>query len=292
MPSVHTADRAYLSGVSDPSDSRTPLADGPVAAALAGRGVAWPVPSLRASTGSTNDDVLALAAAGAPEGTCVVAEEQVAGRGRHGRVWESPVGAGLWCSVLVRAGDQPAERWALLSLAAGLAVVEALDVACGVRAELKWPNDVVVIAAACGGGGGAGDGSLRKIGGILAQAGPDGTVVLGMGTNVSLLSAELPVPTASSVLLEGGRTDRTALLAALLAALERRLAQWRTDEAALLADYRAQCTTIGRLIEVDLPGGERLRGHVTGIDDGGRLLVSDGAKTTTVAAGDVVHATI
>jgi len=86
----------------------------------------WPIPDLLGSVGSTNDVIAERAAAGAPEGTCVVAEEQVAGRGRRGRTWVSPPGSGLWVSVLVRAADRPVEARGLLPLLAGMAARTAL----------------------------------------------------------------------------------------------------------------------------------------------------------------------
>ena len=120
-----------------------------------------------ASTASTNDDGLAWAAAGAPEGAWIVAGMQTAGRGRRGRVWASPPGAGLYLSVVFRpwpatAPDSPSDpAMSLLTVMAGVAVVEASADATGVRATLKWPNDVVVET----------DGAPpRKLAGILAEA--------------------------------------------------------------------------------------------------------------------------
>ena len=263
-----------------------------VADLLAPLGLPWPAPVLLAATASTNDEVEALARAGAPEGACVVADEQTAGRGRRDRTWSSPPGTGLLASVLVRPGEAPPELVAWLPLVAGVAATDALAEACGVRAELKWPNDLVVVAAACGGSDGP-----RKLGGILSTVLPagvsgDAAVVIGIGINVALTSAELPVPRATSVLLEGGNADRGALLVALLVALHHRLDQWRSGHDALRADYRARCATIGRRVEVQLPGERVVSGIVTGIDDDGHLLVSDGESTSTVIAGDVIHATI
>mgnify|MGYP006280584183 CR=1 FL=1 len=217
----------------------------------------------------------------------MVAEEQTHGRGRLDRTWVSPPGAGLWTSVLVRPKGQPVERLGLLSLVAGLAAVDALGDACRVRAELKWPNDIVVVSAGCGGAGG-----YRKIGGILSHAVSAETVVIGIGINVSMTSDELPVALASSVLLEGGAPDRAALLVALLQRLRTRLIQWRDDDPGLMADYRHLCRTIGRLVDVTLPSGATLSGLVSGVDDSGHLLVTDGESTTIVTAGDVVHASI
>jgi BirA family transcriptional regulator, biotin operon repressor / biotin---[acetyl-CoA-carboxylase] ligase len=273
--------------VSASEGSRQPLDASDVERRLDDLSVTWPMPVLKAQTSSTNLDVEALARAGAPEGTCVVAEEQVAGQGRLDRTWVSPPGAGLWMSVLVRAGDVPMDRWAWLSLAAGLAARDALRSAAGVNAELKWPNDLMVPSVACGGSGGP-----RKLGGILSHVVDEDAVVVGIGVNVAMRSADLPVPEASSVLLEGGNVDRAGLLAALLAALQVRVAQWRSGDAALASDYREACISIGRLVEVLLPNGSELRGMVAGIDDQGHLLVNDGEETTRVTAGDVVHAAI
>lgn len=273
--------------MSGTDDLREPLDLADVRQRIREAGLDWPEPILLASVGSTNDEVEALALSGAPEGTCVVAEEQTAGRGRLDRTWVSPPGAGLWMSVLVRAGEVPRDRWGLLSLVAGLAVVDALAEAADVRAELKWPNDVVVVAAACGG-----DGGLKKIGGILSAAPGEDAIVLGIGVNVSLRGDELPIPMASSVLLEAGRLDRAALLVALLAALRLRVGQWRSGDRAVIDDYRHLCSTIGRVVDVDLPDGTRATGIVSGVDDHGHLLISDGESTRRITAGDVVHATI
>ncbi len=279
-----------MSGVSDerPTGKLDPER---VESLMVGRST-WPRPTIVASTGSTNDDLEALARAGAPEGTCVAADEQMSGRGRLDRTWVSPPGAGLWTSVLVRPGDAPADRVTWLPLVAGVAVSDALHDASAVRAELKWPNDLVVIAAACGGSEGP-----RKLGGILSTLVPDAggegsAVILGIGINVDMSGRDLPVKQATSVLLEGGNLDRSALLAALLISLEQRLAQWRAADDSVERDYRTRCATIGRLVDVELPNGDRVRGVVSGIDDDGHLVVSDGEETSRITAGDVVHATI
>lgn len=259
---------------------------------LLARGVDWPAPVILESTESTNSDLEVLAREGAPEGTSVVADQQTAGRGRLDRTWVSPPGAGLWFSVLVRPGDVPADRLGWLPLVAGLAATDALMEACSVRAELKWPNDLVAIAAACGGSEGP-----RKLGGILSSVVPDAgglgdAVVMGIGINVNMGSADLPVKHGTSVLLEGGRLDRTQLLISVLAALHERLRQWRAGDEAVPRDYRVRCATIGRRVEVAMPSGTTVTGIVSGIDDDGHLLVSDGESTARITAGDVIHATI
>ena len=136
---------------------------------LAASGCLWPAPIYVESTGSTNADVLALASPGALDGTCVVAGEQTAGRGRHGRDWISDSGVGLWSSTLVRSTD----RLARLPLLAALAVVDVARDVGAMAWNIKWPNDVL-------------DSSGRKVAGILVEGvGADsGTAVVGIGLNV------------------------------------------------------------------------------------------------------------
>lgn len=267
--------------MADPNSERAPLTAEGVAKALSTEGVTWPRPQLLVHVGSTNDQVLELAANGAAEGTCVVAEEQVAGRGRRDRTWASPPGAGLWCSVLVRAGDVPRDRWALVPIAAGLAARAAIA-GSGVDAVLKWPNDVVVLVS----------GEVRKLAGVLVQAGAGDALAVGIGINVSLRIDELPVPTATSIAMSGGSTDRAALLAQLLAALSAQLELWRSDPAALLAEFRESCATVGKAVVVDLPDGRQVRGEAVDIDAHGHLVVEASGNRETFSAGDVVHATI
>ena len=126
--------------------------------------------------GSTNDEAARLAELGAAEGTTVIASAQTAGRGRFGRTWFSPPGAGLYVSVDL---PRPSGRAAIVSLAGGVAVAEGIRAATGLPVEIKWPNDIVVDA---------GLGRRRKLAGILAEASttPDGLqyIVLGFGINL------------------------------------------------------------------------------------------------------------
>lgn len=240
--------------------------------------MAWPTPVILDEVDSTNR-VLAERPM-APEGTSVIAEIQTAGRGRLGRQWESPWGSGVWMSVLVHPADQARSDWAALPLIAALAVRDACARACGLAVGLKWPNDLVVNAS-----------EVRKLGGILVEVvGPD-AVVIGMGTNMSMSREELPTPTATSVLLEGGTPDREAFIAALMEALSVRLAQWRAEGFPREA-YLEACFTVGRSVRVDLPDGSVLEGLATGITDDGQLIVARGREEVIVAAGDVIHATI
>jgi BirA family biotin operon repressor/biotin-[acetyl-CoA-carboxylase] ligase len=248
----------------------------------------WTALDVVASTGSTNADLLARAAAdaAAPEGQALVAEEQTAGRGRLGRAWTSVPGASLTFSVLLRPVTVPAARRGWLPLLAGVAVVSAVRSVGGVQAALKWPNDVL-----------AGD---RKLTGILAEQSPDGAaVVIGIGVNVATPADALPVsPTglpATSLLAEGAPVAREPLLLAILAELERWYTAFRADpdpvRTGLLDAYRPLCVTLGQRVRVELPVGRSVTGVATGIDPDGRLLVAaePGDQPVAISAGDVVH---
>jgi BirA family biotin operon repressor/biotin-[acetyl-CoA-carboxylase] ligase len=210
------------------------------------------------ATTSTNDRARDLAQAGAPHGTLVTAAEQTAGRGRQGRTWTAPRGSALLLSVVLR--DPPT----LLPLAAALAVAEI----AGARAQIKWPNDVLL------------DG--RKVAGILAEGRPqDGWAVLGIGLNVALRIEDLPPElhdTAGTLGLEPADLEPT--LERLLAGLERTLV---LDEETLLEAYRARDALRGR--EVSWATG---RGRAAGIDGEGRLVVElrEGGRTA-LSAGEV-----
>lgn len=228
-------------------------------------------------TGSTNADLLEQARAGVAEGLVLVAEEQTAGRGRLGRAWSAPARAALTFSVLLRPAGVPPTRLGWLPLLTGVAVATAVRDQAGVRASLKWPNDVLV--------------GERKLAGILAEAHGD-AVVVGVGLNVTLSQPELPVPTATSLLIEhAASTDRTSLLAAILTGLGRRYQAWRKDpsQADLRDGYLRWCATIGREVRVELPGGALLTGTATDVDDAGRLVVRTPERLVPVGAGDVVH---
>lgn len=246
-----------------------------------------------AETASTNADVVAAARAGAAAGLVRVAEHQHGGRGRLGRSWQAPPRSGLTLSVLVRP-DVSAEHWPWLPLLTGVAVAEACRRTAEVDAVLKWPNDVLV------------DG--RKLAGVLAErvetpSGP--AAVLGVGLNVSLRESELPIPAATSLALAGARTlDRAVLLRSVLRTLAALLEAWQEargepalGRSGLHASYTSRCSTLGRLVRVDLPDGSTVHGRATEVDDGGRLVVETALRDRpgaaphrlALSAGDVVH---
>lgn len=231
------------------------------------------------STGSTNADVAAAARAGAAPGLVLVASEQSSGRGRRDRTWASPAGKSVAISVLLQ--PRPAfSQWGWLSLLAGLAVSAALSEIAPdpSRINLKWPNDVLV-------GG-------RKVCGILSEVvqRPDGNcAVVGMGVNIALTDEELPVPTATSLLLEEIDTDQNQVVAAILRHFENHYARWQ-EQGSLRADYEARCASVGTELQVVVDEHRTVAGTGHGVDDAGRLLVETAAGVETFAAGDVVHA--
>lgn len=242
----------------------------------------WRSVTVAGETGSTNADLLAQAAEGAPEGTVLVANAQRAGRGRMGRSWVSPPGAALMFSVLLRpAGVSPAKRgW--IPLLAGVAVASAVHSVTGLDARLKWPNDVLIGEA--------------KLAGILAEQSAD-AIVIGIGINVSTQRGELPVQSATSLAVAGAVCpDRHELLRAILSETERHYLAWTArpapgdpDASGLRAEYRRLSATLTRGVRVEFPDGTTARGIATDIDPDGRLLVLTSGGPLAVSAGDVLH---
>ena len=259
-------------------------------------------------TGSTNADLLAKARSGAGEGLVLVAEAQTSGRGRMGRRWTSPPRRALTFSVLLRPAV-PAGLLGWAPLLAGVAVVSALQRTAGVDARLKWPNDVLVDGA--------------KIAGILAERWGN-AVVIGTGINVLQQRGELPVPTATSLLVAQGAAPagvgapgpveaweagpagapgpgagpdmRERLLIAVLDELARWYRAWLdqpqpgdADGCRLREEYLRRSGTVGAAVTVMLPGGQNLTGMAAGIDAVGRLEIRTPTGLVQVSAGDVVH---
>jgi BirA family biotin operon repressor/biotin-[acetyl-CoA-carboxylase] ligase len=262
-----------------PLPDRPPLDAAALASALVGDDSPWRSVQVLETVGSTNAVLAAEAAEDAPEGTVLVAEHQEAGRGRLDRVWVSPPRAGLTVSVLLRP-DVPASRRGWLPLLAGVALAESVGEVAGVRAALKWPNDLL-----------APDGG--KLAGVLAQSA--GTaVVIGVGLNVSTTAPELP-DGGTSLLLAGARElDRGALLVGYLRALGARYRRWSADlgdpiGSGLARDYLAWSATVGTPVAVTLPDGTVVEGVAEAIDWDGRLVVATGAGRVELASGDVRH---
>ena len=265
------------SASSDPS--RAPL-DGPaLATALTGGSALWRSLEVVPEIGSTNAALLAAAAEDAPDGTVLVAEHQVTGRGRLDRVWTSPPGAGLTVSFLLRP-DVPGARRGWLPLLTGVALAEAVGEVPGVRSSLKWPNDLLAPGGA-------------KLAGILAEVGGM-AVVVGVGLNVSTRADELPDTGTSLSLVAGRPVDRAAVLLQFLRTFERRYLAWAQTlgdpvASGLARDYLAWCSTVGAGIVVTLPDGSSLEGVAESVDWDGRLVVRTAQGTVELASGDVRH---
>lgn len=221
------------------------------------------------AVGSTNAVAADAAGVGEPSGCVIVAEEQLAGRGRLGRAWTCPPGGGLLVSVLLRPRTQPAPDWGWLPLVAGLAALRAVR-ARGGAAGLKWPNDLVAPSGA-------------KLGGLLTQVVP-AAVIVGLGLNVGARPDELPA-TATSTSAQGCHADRETLLSAFLAELDTLLTAWAAGDPGVRQAYRQGCVTLGRAVRLILPGGAAVSGVATDVDAFGRLVVDGRA----FSAGDVVH---
>lgn len=250
-------------------------------AALLGPRTRWRCIEVVAETGSTNDDVLARAGAGEPEGLVLLAGHQTGGHGRFDRRWEDVPGAGIALSALVRP-EVPFERWTWLPLLAGLAVLQGLRDTCpdlGSRLGLKWPNDVLL------------DGD--KCCGILAGSDLHAAVI-GIGLNVSQTAEQLPVSGATSLALAGVSVDADAVVAAVLARLDEQVGRWESgktqSDGLLRDDYLRASDTIGRDVRVQLSASEAVEGRAVDIEAGGALVVqlSDGERRS-FAAGDVIH---
>ena len=233
--------------------------------------------------GSTNAELIGRARdpedGGVPEGTVLVAEHQVTGRGRLDRVWTSPPRAGLTVSFLLRP-DVPAARKGWLPLLTGVALAESVAEVSGVLPSLKWPNDLL-----------AADG--RKLAGILAES-SGSAVVVGTGLNVSTTAAELPDTGTSLSTITARTVDRGTVLLAFLRAVERRYRRWADVlgdpvSSGLAQDYLAWSSTVGSTVAVALPDGSTLEGVAEAVDWDGRLVVATPGGTVELASGDVRH---
>ncbi len=231
-------------------------------------------------TGSTNDRAGELARRGAPEGTLVIADAQDAGRGRRGRIWISPPGAGLFMSVILRPDTEPS-RISMVTLAAAMAVREGIRKASGLETLIKWPNDIVAHG--------------KKICGILTEMhmekGAAAYVVTGIGVNVNAETFPAALSErASSVYLETGRkVSRAEIAAAVCGELEDVYEIFRRtwDLSELRDQYNNWLVSRGRRVRVLASKGS-WEGEAEGIDRMGRLLVrrTDG-KLERVVSGEV-----
>lgn len=228
---------------------------------------------------STNDLAATLAERGTGEGCVVVANAQSAGRGRQGKSWASPAGAGLYVSTILRPTEHALP---LVTIAAGVAVADGIQAATGLVPDLKWPNDVFI-------GG-------RKVAGVLAEAASSaaGTyVVLGFGINVSPAAYPSDVAAhATSLERELGRpVDRGLLLAECLCSLAARYQDLEGGRVGgVLGAWRSRAASMrGRRVRWSMgaAGAAAREGVAHDIDDDGALVVRTNTALERVTAGEV-----
>ncbi|RZU62024.1 biotin--[acetyl-CoA-carboxylase] ligase [Zhihengliuella halotolerans] len=244
-------------------------------------------------TGSTNADLAVVANASA-DLTVLATSHQSAGKGRLGRGWTAPPRSSLAVSILFKPDRLPAEAYGWLSMLCARALVEALE-ARGVRAAVKWPNDVLVAPRD------RDDGRWRKVAGILAQlvpaaAGRVPAVIVGTGINIDLTNEELPVPTATSLAHSGYDVGGTDILTGYLERVAARYGRLVAGggDARALGELRGlvaeSMATLGAVVRAELPDGRTLEGTATALEaDGGLTLTGAGGEGHTVHAADVVH---
>lgn len=224
-------------------------------------------------TGSTNADLMAAGATGAPDRTVLRADYQSAGRGRLERTWEAPRGVNLLVSLLFR---HIPERTHVLTQVVALAALKSAQELCGVKAQLKWPNDILV--------------GTEKLAGILAQASPvdeSGTipfVVVGIGVNLAWAP-----PEAASLQSSGWTREVTPqeFLQHMLPEIDRLLSMSDTQ---LHGEYVGNVATIGSRVRAEMPSGQNIVGRALDIEPDGRLVILDEcAVTHRIDTADVVH---
>jgi BirA family biotin operon repressor/biotin-[acetyl-CoA-carboxylase] ligase len=232
------------------------------------------------SIDSTNEEAGRRAAQGAPEGLGVVAETQLAGRGRRGRTWESPRG-NFYGSLLLRPACAPSKA-ANLGFAAALAIADALDPLLpeAVALRFKWPNDVLL------------DG--KKAAGILLESRLTGDalewVVIGTGVNVASFPKRSEFPATSLLAAGCGKVPVRAVMERYFDAIRVWYGVWRDDGfAPIRAAWLARAAGLNAALEVRL-AKERIRGRFLELDSEGALILETGAGRRTITAGDVFFA--
>lgn len=232
-------------------------------------------------TTSTNDIIEKLARDGVREGAVVFAEAQTRGRGRLGRHWASPAKKGLWFSVLLRPELRP-QAATQLTVVSAIALRNAIAQQTGLKADIKWPNDILV--------------SGKKVAGILTELSAEldriKYVLVGIGVDVNLDADDFPAEIrgqASSLKLELGRpVPRAELAAAILRELDREYGRVLQGEfSAVAGDWERHCTTIGQRVAIRL-GERRVCGRAESLgEDGALLLRTDHGHLERIVGGDV-----
>ncbi|HET7656681.1 MAG TPA: biotin--[acetyl-CoA-carboxylase] ligase [Bacillales bacterium] len=233
------------------------------------------------SVKSTQEVAHKLAREGAPEGTLVVADEQVGGRGRLGRQWHSPKGSGIWMSLLLRPNIPP-QQAPQLTLLTAVGVVKGIRAATDVECDIKWPNDILV--------------NGKKLVGILTelQADPDRvhSVIVGIGINANVKETDFPDEIrsiATSLQIEAGKEiNRAELLQHILLQIEKLYIDYlREGFRFVKLLWEAHAVSLGRTIEARTLRGV-LNGRAIGLNDSGFLILEDETgKRHEISSADI-----
>ena len=235
---------------------------------------------------STNLLAIELAQQGTPEGTVVLADQQLRGRGRGTRSWHSPAGVGIYCSVVLQPATAPAKAQ-LISLMAGVSIVKAIALRTGLSPRVKWPNDILI--------------NDKKVAGILLESRMSGAQighsVIGFGINVNNASTDLPENikmNASSLSMELEKpVDRSTLLIEIFSELERLYHIFQHgDSPIILEQWRHYSSTLGQRVRIWQKDRATEGIAVDLTEDGGLLVRLEGGKQIVIHAGDVEHLSI
>lgn len=235
---------------------------------------------------STNTRAKQLAELGEPEGTLVVAEEQTAGKGRRGRGWASEPGIGIWMSLILRPQLKP-QQAASVTLVAAMAVAKGIRECCGLETGIKWPNDVVI--------------NGKKVCGILTETSSEPDYIhyavpgIGINANTPEFPEELRDRATSIYLETGKKTDRNALIAAVMNAFSDYYRRYlETADLSLLKDeYDAMLVNMNREVLIlygmaeDADPEKSEKGVAKGIAPSGALLVETEAGLKEILSGEV-----
>ena len=232
------------------------------------------------STGSTQVDLVKKVRDGiATHGDVLATEYQSDGRGRLDRTFVAPARSALLFSFYIEPKND-GQTWGWLPLLAGQSACRAISEVLNIRdndeLKLKWPNDILL--------------NNRKVAGLLAERVENGNstgVVIGMGINVHTRQEELPIPTATSFAVQGYTgCDRNTLLIEILKSFSDHFQRWENQDSSLLLEYTKVSATIGKRVEIELPGQSKVTSVATSVDASGALVLEDG---THITVGDVVH---
>lgn len=229
--------------------------------------------------GSTNEAAKDLARKGAEEGTIVIADKQVQGKGRLGKSWDSPSGTGIWMSIVLRPQILPGQA-SQLTLLAGLCMCEAIQRVTGLEAKIKWPNDVVV--------------NGKKICGILTEMSAEmeriNYIIVGIGVNVNTKTFPEELIHASSLYLEGGKEYiRRYIVKEFIQLFEKDYINYKDEKniSVFLDRYKAQCVTLHSHVKIIGANGEYTAYTKDIAEDGSLVIEDENGKENRVLSGEV-----